>query len=89
MPQAIGDPDELDRFAQSLTQFIDTLNEAVNSLNHSFDSLGDTWKDEKRLAFEEDYNALLQHLYQFETNTLEQIPYLHMLASRLRDYLNC
>ena len=28
MPQAIGDPDELDHFAQSLTQFIDTLNEA-------------------------------------------------------------
>lgn len=45
MPQAIGDPDELDRFAQSLTQFIDTLNEAVNGLNHSFGALGDTWQD--------------------------------------------
>ena len=41
MPQAIGDPDELDRFAQSLTQFIDTLNEAVNGLNHSF---GAPWR---------------------------------------------
>ena len=40
MPQAIGDPDELDRFAQSLTQFIDTLNEAVNGLNHSFGASG-------------------------------------------------
>jgi len=38
MPQAIGDSDELDHFAQSLTQFIDTLNEAVNGLNHSYGS---------------------------------------------------
>ncbi len=39
MSQAIDDPDELDRFAQSLTQFFDTLNEAVKGLNHSFATL--------------------------------------------------
>lgn len=87
MSQAIGDPDELDRFAQSLTQFIDTLNESVNGLNQSFDSLGDTWQDEKRASFEEDFNALVQQLSQFEANASEHIPYLHALASRLRDYL--
>ena len=87
MPQAIGDPDELDRFAQSLTQFIDTLNEAVNGLNHSFGALGHTWQDEKRASFEEDYNALVQQLSHFEANASEQVPYLHALASRLRDYL--
>jgi len=87
MPQAIGDPDELDRFAQSLAQFIDTLNEAVNGLNHSFGTLGDTWQDEKRASFEEDYNALVQQLSCFEANASEQVPYLHALASRLRDYL--
>ena len=62
MPQAIGDPDELDRFAQSLTQFIDTLNEAVNGLNHSFGAAGIPGGDEKRASFEEDYNALVQQL---------------------------
>ena len=87
MPQAIGDPDELDRFAQSLTQFIDTLNEAVNGLNQSFDALGDTWQDEKRTSFEENYNTLLQQFSFFERNASEQVPYLHELASRLRDYL--
>lgn len=50
MSHVIGDPDELDRFAQSLTLFIDTLNEALNSLNHSFATLGDTWQDEKRAS---------------------------------------
>ena len=87
MPQAIGDPDEIDRFAQSLTQLIDTLNEAINGLNHSFAALGDTWQDEKRASFEEDYNALVQQFSHFEANASEQVPYLHAMASRLRDYL--
>ena len=87
MPQAIGDPDELDRFAKSLTQFIDTLNEAVNGLNHSFGVLGDTWQDEKRANFEEVYNALVQQISHFEANASEQVSYLHVLASHLRDYL--
>ena len=87
MSQAIGDPDELDRFAQSLTQFIDTLNEAVDGLNHSFGVLGDTWQDEKRASFEEDYNVLVQQVSHFKENASEQVPYLHALASRLRDYL--
>lgn len=88
MSQAIGDPDELDRFAQSLTQFIDTLNQAVNNLNLSFGTLGDTWQDEKRARFEEDYNTLIQQLANFEINASEQVPYRHTLASRLRDYLH-
>ena len=87
MPQAIGDPDELDRFAQSLTQFVDTINEAVNGLNNSFSTLRDTWQDEKRVSFEECYNMLIQNLSQFESNASEQIPYLQALAMRLRDYL--
>jgi len=87
MSQAIGDPDELDRFAQALAQFIDALHEAVNGLNHSFSALGDTWQDQKRASFEEEYSALLQQLSYFESNASEQIPYLHTLATRLRDYL--
>ncbi|MBF0314277.1 MAG: WXG100 family type VII secretion target [Oligoflexia bacterium] len=87
MSQAIGDPEELDRFAQSLAQFIETLNDAVRGLNHSFGVLGDTWQDEKRAKFEDDYNTLLQQLSHFKESTSEQIPYLHALASRLRDYL--
>ena len=87
MPQAIGDPDELDRFAQSLSQFIESLNDAVNHLNHDFNALGDTWQDEKRAQFEDDYSSLIQQISCFESNAIEQVPYLHALASRLRDYL--
>ena len=101
MAQAIGDPEELERFAHSLQQFVDSLNDAVGNLNHAFASLGDTWQDEKRARFEEGYNALLekrarfeegynalvQQLHKFNTNAEEQVPYLTALAMRLRDYL--
>ena len=87
MAQAIGDPDELERFAHSLQQFVDSLNESVAKLDGAFASLGDTWQDEQRARFEEDYKALLQQLHQFKGNAEEQIPHLDALASRLRDYL--
>lgn len=87
MPQAIGDPDELDRFAVFDAVCVSTLNEAINCLDHSFSCPRDTWQDEKRASFEEDYHALVQQLSHFEANASEQIPYLYALASRLRDYL--
>ena len=87
MPQAVGDPDELERFARALQQFVDSLNDAVGNLNGAFAALGDTWKDEKRARFEEEYNALVQQLKKFDANASEQIPYLVALAARLRDYL--
>ena len=88
MAQAVGDPDELERFAHSLRQFVDSLNDSVGNLNGAFASLGDTWQDEKRALFEEEYNALVQQLRQFDSNASEQIPYLTALAVRLRDYLH-
>jgi len=87
MAQAIGDPEELERFAHSLQQFIDSLDEAVGNLNGAFASLGDSWQDEKRAQFEEEYIALVQQLHQFNVNAVDQVPYLTSLASRLRDYL--
>jgi hypothetical protein len=87
MAKAVGDPDDLERFAHSLQQFIDTLNEAVGNLNGAFAMLGDTWQDQKRAQFEEEYHGLVQQLRQFDANASEQIPYLTTLATRLRDYL--
>lgn len=87
MAQAAADPDELERFAHSLQQFVDSINDALGNLNGAFASLGDTWQDEKRAKFEEEYNSLAQQLRQFDSNVSEQIPYLAALVARLRDYL--
>lgn len=87
MTQAIGDPEELERFAHALQQFTDSLNDSVGALDGAFQSLGDTWKDEKSSQFEEEFNMLVQQLQQFNASATEQVPYLNALASRLRDYL--
>lgn len=87
MAQAIGDPEELERFAQSLRQFLSTIDDAMGNLDGAFSSLGDTWQDDKRASFEEDFNALRQQLHHFSTCAEDQIPYLAALAARLRDYL--
>lgn len=87
MAQAIANPEALERFAHSLRQFVESLNDAASALSHEFAVLGDTWQDGKRAQFEEDYRALIQHLQQFDSSASEHIPYLHLLASRLRDYL--
>jgi uncharacterized protein YukE len=87
MAQASGDPDEIERFAHSLQQFLDSLNDAVGRLNGAFACLGDTWTDEKRARFEEEYHSLVQQLRRFDANASEQIPYLAALAARLREYL--
>lgn len=86
MAQAIVDPEELERFALSLNQFIDSLNAAVGNLNGAFASLGDTWQDQKRAQFEEDYNVMIQQLHQFNVNAEEQALYLIQRASHLRGY---
>jgi len=87
MPQAIGDPEELEPFASSLRPFIESLNDAVGNLNGAFASPGDTWQDENRARFDEDYHALVQQLHQFNARVEEQVPYPTALASRLRDFL--
>jgi len=87
MPQAIGDPEKLERFALSLVGFIDNLDVALSQLNQEFEALGETWQDEKRAQFEEEYDSLLQQLTSFRENTEDQVPHLQALASRLRDYL--
>ena len=81
------EPDELERFAHSLQLFVDSLNDAVGNLNAAFASLGDTWQDEKRAQFEEEFNALVQQLRQFDSNASEQMSYLATLAAQLHEYL--
>ena len=88
MPQAVGDPDELMKFANMLAQYISTLETETGNLAGGFANLGDTWQDEKRAAFQEQFEALMAQIAAFKTSCEEQIPYLQNLAERLREYLN-
>ena len=68
MPQAIGDPDELDAFANGLSQYLDTLETETSNLCGEFNALGDSWQDQKRAAFEEQFNTLMTQIEQFKNS---------------------
>ena len=87
MPQVSGNPEELIRFASALAHYLDSLEVETNNLKNSFGILGDTWQDEKRAAFEEQFNMLMGQIEQFKSSCDEQIPYLQSLAEKLQEYL--
>ena len=88
MSQAIGDPEELARFANELAAYAETLQTETRSIQGRFSNLGDTWRDEKRTEFEEQFNELVARVNQFSETCQECVPYLASLAERLRDYLS-
>ena len=87
MSQAIGNPDELANFAQALEQYLKTVEQETGRLTSAFNHLGESWRDQKRTAFEETYHSLLNSLAAFKENASNQIPHLRVLAEDLRTYL--
>ena len=45
MAQAIGSPEDLERFAQELKQFNGQLAQSMARLQGQFTRVGDTWRD--------------------------------------------
>ena len=87
MPQAIADPDELERFAQCLCGFRDEISGAVTMLNAHFATLAETWQDQEQHKFEAEYLDLLRAHVEFCRRIDEHVPYLKQKAVHLRDYL--
>lgn len=81
-------PEELDRFTGTLETYINTVEEETNRLKSAFNELGDTWQDQQRQSFEENFQQLLSAFSNFKQDTEQQIPYLRQLAEDLRTYLS-
>ena len=60
MPQAIVDPEELRRFAQSLRKFNTDVQERVKSLSGQLASLERTWRDQEQKKFAEEFEQQIQ-----------------------------
>lgn len=88
MSQAIASPEELANFANALEQYLNNLEQETGRLTMGFNQLGESWRDQKRTSFEEQYYSLLNALAAFKENASEQIPYLRIMAEDLRTYLN-
>ena len=87
MAQAIGDPEEIRSFSNTLEHYLNTVEEETGRLNSAFEQLGESWQDQQRASFEETYKQLMNALQNFEENAAEQIPHLRTMAEDLSTYL--
>lgn len=88
MPSVHATPEELDRFTGTLESYLETIELETNRLQSAFNELGDSWQDQQRQSFEENFQQLLNALDHFKQDAEEQIPYLRQIAEDLRTYLS-
>jgi uncharacterized protein YukE len=87
MNQAIVDPTELRRFAQTLRRFNEELNEKSGSIAAQLNSLAQTWRDKEHLKFAEDFGGNMKALSRFVESNENYIPYLMRKAQLIEEYL--
>jgi WXG100 family type VII secretion target len=87
MPQAIVDPEELRRFAQSLKKFNTDVQERVKSLSGQLAALERTWRDQEQKKFAEEFETQIQSLSRFIEIIDRHIPYLARKAEIIEEYL--
>lgn len=88
MAQAIGSPEDLEKFANDLKQFNSQLTANMARLNAQFQRVGDTWRDQEHQRYAQEFEQTIRILQQFSRSSEQQIPFLLKKAQRLRDYLN-
>ena len=87
MNQAIVDPAELRRFAQTLQRFNEELTEKSAALNGQLNTLAQTWRDKEHLKFAEDFTGSMKALARFVESNESYIPYLVRKAQLIEEYL--
>jgi WXG100 family type VII secretion target len=87
MPQAIVDPEELRRFAQSLKKFSSELQERVQSLNGQMAQLERTWRDQEQKKFSEEFQQHILAFSRFIEIIEPHVPYLLRKADLIDEYL--
>jgi len=86
-PQAIANPEDLERFARELKQFNSQLAESMSRLQGQFANLGETWRDQEHQKFAQEFEQTVRVLQHFTRSADQQIPFLLRKAQRLREYL--
>lgn len=88
MPQAIADPEDIERFVAELKRFNNQLAENMRRLQAQFSRLGETWRDQEHQKFAREFEQTMRVLYQFQRASEQHIPLLLRKAQKLREYLN-
>lgn len=87
MSQAIVNPEELRRFAQSLKRFNSGLTEQLTALASQMEGLSASWRDQENRRFAEEFSRNLQGMARFIETNDEYIPFLLRKAERIDEYL--
>ncbi len=87
MPQAIVDPEELRRFAQSLRKFNADVQERMTSLAAQLATLGKTWRDQENKKFAEEFEQHMKIVSRFVDVIDRHVPYLLRKAEIIEEYL--
>jgi len=86
-PQAVANPEDLERFARDLKQFNGQLRDSMSRLQGQFANLGETWRDQEHQKFAQEFEQTMWVLNRFIKSTDQHIPFLMRKAQRLREYL--
>jgi WXG100 family type VII secretion target len=85
--QAIVDPEELRRFAQSLKKFSGDVQDRVTALGAQMASLERTWRDQEQKKFAEEFEQHMRNMARFVEIIEHHIPYLNRKAEIIDEYL--
>jgi len=86
VPQAIVDPEELDRFASDLKAFNGSMHDLLSRLHSQFQRLGDTWRDQEQQKFAQEFDQTSRVLNHFMEESEEYISFLHRKAAKVHNY---
>ena len=87
MTQAIVDPSELRRFAQTLRRFNEEITERTAGISGQLNALAQTWRDQEHVKFAEDFSNNMKALGRFVESNETYIPYLVRKAQLIEEYL--
>jgi uncharacterized protein YukE len=87
VPQAIVDPVELRRFAQSVKQFSNDLHHQLLVMHGQMIGLSSTWRDQEHEKFSKEFEQTLQMLQRFMESAERYVPFLLRKADRVEEYL--
>ena len=87
MAQAIVDPAELRRFAQTLRKFNENLLESATVLSNQLSALNQTWRDQENKRFSAEFEQNSKILSRFIESNNEHIPHLLRKAQLIEEYL--
>jgi WXG100 family type VII secretion target len=87
MPQAIVDPEELRRFAQTLNKFNNDVQDRIAMVNGQMAALERTWRDQEQRKFADEFQQEIQTLARLVELIEHHIPYLTRKAGLIEEYL--